>query len=164
MSTASKNLSEYDHKKIPDASGAKVVLLVSEWNSNITFNLMQGAKETLEKHGLAQKNIKVIYTPGSFELTFAAKRTAVQLKPDAIIALGSVIRGETPHFDFVCDAVTNGLMQVGIETGIPVILGVLTDNTLQQAIDRSGGKYGNKGVECAVAALKMIHLNKELAL
>lgn len=162
MSTSGKNLSSYNPEEIPDGTAFRIAILVSEWNPEITSNLLKGSQETLIKHGVQANNILIKYTPGSYELAFAAKQIALTTKPHAIIALGSVIRGETPHFDFICNALANGIMNVGLETNIPVILGVLTDNNLQQAIDRSGGKYGNKGVECAIAALKMIALKNSL--
>lgn len=161
MATSGKNLSEYNSESIPDGSDFSIAVLVSEWNQEITGNLKTGAVDTLLKHGVQPANIVVQYTPGSYELPSAAQLMAITRKYDAIIVLGSVIRGETPHFDFVCHAVAQGAMDVSLKHHLPVILGVLTDNNLQQALDRSGGKYGNKGVECAIAALKMIHLFRQ---
>lgn len=162
MATASKNLSSYNEKDIPDASGFTFVVIVSEWNAEITYALKEGCTQTLLKHGVKNENIKVIHVPGSFELPVAAsiylsKQNNGKM-PNAVICLGSVIRGETPHFDYVCQAVSQGIKDVAIKYNIPVIFGVLTDNNWQQAKDRSGGKHGNKGVEAALTAIKMAHL------
>lgn len=162
MATASKNLSSYNEKDIPDASGFSFVVIVSEWNAEITYALKEGCIQTLLKHGVKNENIKVIHVPGSFELPVAAsiylsKQNNGKM-PNAVICLGSVIRGETPHFDYVCQAVSQGIKDVAIKYNIPVIFGVLTDNNWQQAKDRSGGKHGNKGIEAALTAIKMAHL------
>lgn len=162
MATASKNLSSYNEKDIPDASGFSFVVIVSEWNTEITYALKEGCTQTLLKHGVKNENIKVIHVPGSFELPVAASiYLSKQINgkmPNAVICLGSVIRGETPHFDYVCQAVSQGIKDVAIKYNIPVIFGVLTDNNWQQAKDRSGGKHGNKGIEAALTAIKMAHL------
>lgn len=155
MATVNKNLSEYDIETIPSAQSFKFGIIVSEWNDNITSNLAQGAYDTLVDNGALPSNIKVIHVPGSYELVIGSQMFLENYDADAVICIGSVIQGETKHFDFVCDATAQGIKDVNLKYNTPVIFGVLTDNTLQQAIDRSGGKHGNKGVECAVAAIKM---------
>ena len=153
------NLSEYDHYDMANAKGLSFGVVVSKWNSNITENLFKGAKKTLIDCCVKMVDINKIDVPGSFELVYGAK-IAARSKPSAIICLGSIIKGETKHFDFVCQSVSNGIMDLNIKLDIPVIFGVLTDDNMQQAINRSGGKYGNKGVEAAVTAIKMAQLNK----
>jgi len=155
MATEYHNLSDYNPNELPDASNMRVGILVSEWNSEITFRLRDGAFSTLVKNGVKPENIYIRYVPGSFELVYAASRMAKQLKPDAVIGLGCVVRGETPHFDYVCQGVTQGFAALNAQGEIPFIFGLLTTDTMQQSIDRAGGKYGNKGDECAVAAIKM---------
>ena len=159
---ASKNLSHYDKNLIPNAEGLRFGIVVSEWNSEITEGLYKGAHQTLLDNGVAPEDILRMNVPGSFELTFGASVLGETTDVDAIITLGSVIQGETKHFDFVCQGVSNGITQLNITLDIPVIFGLLTDNTLQQAIDRSGGKLGNKGIECAIAAIKMASINQIL--
>ena len=161
MATANNNLSNYNKENIPDASLMTFGIVVSEWNENVTENLLKGAYSTLIKHGAKENNITVKHIPGSFELPLAAQTLLEQKAYDAIICLGSVIQGETKHFDFVCEAAAQGIKDVSLKYNKPVIFGVLTDNTLQQAIDRSGGKYGNKGDEAAITAIKMIAFQKE---
>lgn len=162
MATANTNLSKYDISTIPNGADFRIGIVVSEWNSSITFNLLKGAKETLLKHGVKEDNIFVHLTPGSFELPLGAQFLLENSNIDGVIALGSVIQGETKHFDFVCNGVAQGVKDVSLKYNKPVIFGVLTDNTMQQAEDRSGGRHGNKGIECAVACLKMIKLQKTL--
>ncbi|MDR2058492.1 MAG: 6,7-dimethyl-8-ribityllumazine synthase [Dysgonamonadaceae bacterium] len=152
---ATSNLSEYDTERLPDVSNMHFAIVVSEWNKNITYQLRDGAYNTLIKHGAKPENITTGYVPGSFELVYGAKRMVDALKPDAVIGLGCVIRGETPHFKYVCTGVTQGFAQLNAEGNIPYIFGLLTNDTLQQSIDRSGGKLGNKGVEAAITAIKM---------
>ena len=159
MATQNKNLSLFDKADIPSAKSMRFGIVVANWNSKITSNLLDGSKETLLECGASVSNISVIEVPGSFELVFGAKLMSKQ-KVDAIICLGSVIQGKTKHFDFVCNAVSSGIKDLNIALNVPVIFGVLTDNTLQQAKDRSGGKHGNKGVEAAITAIKMAYLNK----
>jgi 6,7-dimethyl-8-ribityllumazine synthase len=159
MATKYQNLSEYDASRIPDASNMRFVIVVSEWNSDITYKLRDGACDTLVKQGAKPENITVAYVPGSFELVFGAKRVAESLKPDAVIGLGCVIRGDTPHFEYVCSGVTQGFAQLNAEGKIPFIFGLLTNNTLQQSIDRAGGEMGNKGIEAAITAIKMVHFS-----
>jgi len=159
---ASKNLSHYNKSSIPNAEGLRFGIVVSEWNSEITEGLYKGAHQTLLDNGVAPEDILRMNVPGSFELTFGASVLGETTDVDAIITLGSVIQGETKHFDFVCQGVSNGITQLNIALDIPVIFCLLTDNTLQQAIDRSGGKLGNKGIECAIAAIKMASINQIL--
>lgn len=156
MATAYKNLSSYDASTVPNGEDMKIGIVVSEWNEKITGAMLEGACKTLLKHGVKQENILIEHVPGSFELIFGTKHMAENHDIDAVIALGSVIRGETPHFEFVCQGVTQGIADMNIRYDIPFIFGLLTDNDMQQAIDRSGGKHGNKGDECAVTAIKMI--------
>ena len=155
MATVHNNLSDFDPESVPSGSGLRLALVVAEWNSTITENLFRGAKATLIKYGVAAQDITRINVPGSFELVFGAKK-ALESAVDAVIVIGSVIQGQTKHFDFVCQGVTQGITSLNLQSDRPVIFCVLTDNTMQQAIDRSGGKHGNKGDEAAIAALKMI--------
>ena len=155
MATAHHPLSSYDESKVPDASNMCFGIVVSEWNSEITDALLKGAVSTLERHGALPENIHVKSVPGSFELIYGAHQMTLNGGYDAIIILGSVIRGETPHFDYICQGVTAGIAQLNVKSEIPVIYGLLTTDTIEQARDRSGGKLGNKGDECAVVAIKM---------
>ena len=155
MATSTKNLSVYDKKTIPNAKDLRFGIVVSEWNSKITEGLFKGAETALLDCGVKQGNILRWNVPGSFELTFGCKKMIQQNNPDAVIAIGSVIRGETKHFDFVCSATAQGIKDLNVITDTPVIFCVLTDENLQQAKDRIGGKYGNKGTEAAIAAIKM---------
>lgn len=158
MSTAARHLSHYDPSGVPSGAGRRFALVVSEWNSEITDALRLGARETLLKHGVVEADIIECWVPGSFELAAGAQFLLERGGLDGVICLGSIVRGETPHFDYVCQGSTQGIMEVGLKFSVPVIFGVLTDDTLQQARDRSGGKHGNKGVDCAVALLKMAAL------
>lgn len=160
MATANKNLSAYDTSTIPNAKNLRFGIVVSEWNHEITEALYIGSQLALLDCGAIEDNIVRWNVPGSFELTFGCKKLAETLTVDAIIAIGSVIQGETKHFDFVCNAAAQGIKDLNVHLNIPVIFCVLTDNTLQQAKDRSGGKYGNKGAEAAIAAIKMASLGK----
>ncbi|MDR1370855.1 MAG: 6,7-dimethyl-8-ribityllumazine synthase [Dysgonamonadaceae bacterium] len=159
MATAYKNLSDYDPDQVPDASGMRFGIVVSEWNSEITSKLKDGAYDTLIRHGAKPENIVVCYVPGSFELIYGAKLLADTINPDAVIGLGCVIRGETPHFDYVCSGVTQGFATLNVKGTIPFIFGLLTNDTMQQSIDRAGGIHGNKGDEAAITAIKMIRLS-----
>ena len=156
METSYHNLSDYDFNSVPDASNMKFGIVVSEWNSNITGALLEGAVKTLLKHGTKEENIHVQMVPGSFELTFGASQMIKSNKFDAIIAIGCVVRGDTPHFDYVCAGTTQGIAHLNATCDIPVIYGLITTNTMEQAEDRAGGKLGNKGDECAITAIKMI--------
>jgi 6,7-dimethyl-8-ribityllumazine synthase len=159
MATAYQNLSSYDFDSVPDASGMTVGIVVAEWNKAITEKLLQGACDTLERHKVKPENIIVKRVPGSFELTYGAKRIAESTSVNAVIVLGCVVRGDTPHFDYVCSGVTQGITELNLMYDIPFIFGLLTTDTMQQAEDRAGGKYGNKGDEAAVTAIKMINFS-----
>jgi len=158
MATVNKNLSVYDKETIPNAKDFRFGIVVSEWNTEITNALYLGAIEALKDCGAIEENIVKWDVPGSFELIYGSKKMIATQKIDAVIAIGSVIQGETKHFDFVCSGTAQGIKDLNILTDTPVIFCVLTDNTLQQAIDRSGGKHGNKGTEAAIAAIKMAAL------
>jgi len=160
MATIHKNLSTYDKNTIPNAKNFRFGIVVSEWNSNITEGLKKGAIDTLLENGVVEDNIVTWDVPGTFELPFGSKHMLQTQDVDAVIAIGSVIQGETKHFDFVCSGTAQGIMDLNIHGDVPVIFCVLTDNNMQQAIDRSGGIHGNKGTEAAVAAIKMAALSK----
>ena len=159
MATENNNLSEYDKASIPNATNFRFGIVVSEWNDTITEGLFNGAYTTLVENDVKPENIIRWNVPGSYELIYGSKKMQEQ-KVDAVIAIGSVIQGETKHFDFVCEGVAQGIKDLNILHDTPVIFCVLTDNNLQQAIERSGGKHGNKGTEAAVAAIKMAELRK----
>ncbi|MFZ3273795.1 MAG: 6,7-dimethyl-8-ribityllumazine synthase [Lutibacter sp.] len=155
---ATTNLSNYDKTTIPNLKNFRFGIVVSEWNADITENLYLGAEQTLLENGIPKENILRWNVPGSFELIFGCKHMLETQKVNAVIAIGNVIQGETKHFDFVCEGVTQGIKDLNIKYNVPVIFCLLTDNNKQQSIDRSGGKHGNKGVECAIAAIKMAAL------
>ena len=155
MATALHHLSDYDVQSVPDASNMGFGVVVSEWNTEITSALLDGTVKTLERHGCLPENIHVKTVPGSFELVYGAQQMTKNDGFDAVIILGSVIRGETPHFDYICEGVTQGIAHLNATQNIPVVFGLLTTDNLQQAQDRCGGKLGNKGDECAVVAIKM---------
>lgn len=166
MATENKNLSNYDKATIPNAKYFRFGIVVSEWNSQITEGLWQGAFDALIDCGALKENIVRWNVPGTFELTYGAARMSKSIYAesgmlDAIIVIGCVIQGETKHFDFVCEGVTHGIKDLNLKGDIPVIFCVLTDNNLQQSIDRSGGKHGNKGTEAAITAIKMADLRKK---
>ena len=158
MATENKNLSVYDKNKIPNAKNLRFGIVVSEWNDEITEALYEGAQEALLDCGTLSENILRWDVPGSFELTFGCKKMIQTQKVDAIIAIGSVIRGETSHFDFVCSATAQGIKDLNVAYDVPVIFCVLTDDTIEQSRARSGGKHGNKGTEAAIAAIQMAML------
>lgn len=158
MATAGKNLSKFNRDEIPDTGHLKIGLVVSQWNAEITEALYEGAYQTLLECGALNENIIRWNVPGSFELVYGCKKLISEARPDAVIAIGSVIRGETKHFDFVCEATAQGIKDLNVLTETPVIFCVLTDDNWQQARDRSGGKHGNKGTEAAVAAIHMASL------
>lgn len=160
MATALKNLSDYNKENIPNGADFKVGIVVSEWNDTITNNLFEGAKQALLDNGVPEANILVRHVPGAFELPLASQFMLDNTDVDGVVAIGVVIQGETRHFDFVCQGATQGLMNVMLEYNSPVSFCLLTDNNIQQSIDRSGGVHGNKGIECAIACLKMIALKK----
>ena len=145
-----------------DAKGLKFALVLSRFNSFITERLLEGAKDALLRHGAEEANLAVVRTPGAFELPLAAKKLAGSGKYDAVIALGAVIRGSTPHFDYVAAEVSKGLASVGLDTGLPVAFGVLTCDTIEQAVERAGTKAGNKGFDAAMTAMEMVNLLREL--
>jgi len=155
---ATTNLSYYDKATIPNAKNFRFGIVVSEWNPDITENLFQGAKTALLNNGTLENNIVKWDVPGSFELIYGCKKMQESQNVDAIIAIGNVIQGETKHFDFVCDGVAQGIKDLNILNDTPIIFCVLTDNTKEQSIARSGGKHGNKGIESAIAAIKMAAL------
>lgn len=154
MATSLHN-TDLHSSNIPDASNMCIGIVVSEWNSEITDSLLSGAVATLEEHGALPENIHIKHVPGSFELIYGAHQMTLNGGFDAIIILGSVIRGETPHFDYICQGVTYGIARLNTTSEIPVIYGLLTTDNIEQARERSGGKLGNKGAECAVVAIKM---------
>jgi 6,7-dimethyl-8-ribityllumazine synthase len=162
MATVNKNLSEYEPESIPDASVFRFGIVVSEWNHEVTGALLEGAHQTLLKHGAKPEHIFISNVPGSFELTLGAQLLAANRKLDAVICLGCVIQGETPHFTFICQSVAKGITQLNITHNLPFVFGVLTTQNMQQAMDRAGGRYGNKGDEAAVTAIKMAFLKREL--
>jgi len=147
--------SENDNGNVPDASNMCFGIVVAEWNKRITGALLEGAVNTLERYGTLPENIHVKRVPGSFELIYGAHQMSLNDGFDAIIILGSVIRGETPHFDYICQGVTQGIAHINATSQIPVIYGLLTTNDLEQAQERAGGRLGNKGEECAIDAIKM---------
>lgn len=165
MATEFQNLSEYDPNSMPDASGMRFGIVVSEWNLPITSKLLEGAIQTLLKNGVSEENILQRWVPGSFELVYGAqmvgKLTGMDAV-DAVIVLGCVIRGDTPHFEYVCSGVTQGISLLNATQKIPYIFGLLTNDTMEQSIDRAGGRLGNKGDEAAVTAIKMVAFKQGL--
>ena len=159
---ATVDLSKYDAESVPNAEGMRFGIVVSDWNSEVTHKLLEGALSTLREHGTDEEDICVFHVPGSFELIYAAQQLTDQIEVDAVIALGCVVRGGTPHFDYVCQGVTYGIAKLNAEYDIPFIFGLLTTDDMQQALDRAGGKLGNKGVECAVTAIKMVNFKQKL--
>lgn len=162
MATANKNLSEYNKELLPNAKEFKVGVVVSEWNDQVTNGLFTGVKDAMLDCGLEDENLIRWDVPGSFELIYGARKMIETFEDlDVVIVIGCVVKGETMHFDFVCEGVTHGIKDLNLMADIPVIFCVLTDNNIEQSIARSGGVHGNKGTEAAVAALKMIALNKK---
>ena len=164
MATANKNLSNYDKNTIPSAKNFRFGIVVSEWNETITEGLYLGAEAALLDCDAVSENIVRWNVPGSFELIYGAKKMIATQNVDAIIVIGCVIKGETMHFEFVCEGVTQGIKDLNVQTDIPVIFCVLTDDTMQQSIDRSGGIHGNKGTEAAIAAIKMAYIRQQASL
>ncbi|WP_299452059.1 6,7-dimethyl-8-ribityllumazine synthase [uncultured Microscilla sp.] len=156
MASSLKNLSEYSQKNLSDISNKRFAIVVAEWNEEVTGALLDGAIATLTKEGAKDDHIVVKTVPGSFELTLGAQWMAQDPKIDAVICIGCIIQGETRHFDFISQAVATGITDVSLKYGKPVIFGVLTPDTQQQALDRAGGKHGNKGDEAAITAIKML--------
>jgi 6,7-dimethyl-8-ribityllumazine synthase len=161
MASALKNLSTYDESTLPDASELKIAIVVSEWHAHITHALYEGCYDTLIKHGVDPENIFTLQVPGSFELPIGARILSTKHTPDAVVCLGCVIKGDTDHNEYINQAVAQGLASLSIAMGRPFIFGLLTTNDEQQALDRAGGKHGNKGVECAIAAIRMGVLKKD---
>ena len=159
MATAYHHLSDYDAQSVPSASGMRFGIVVADWNDRFTYSMADAAIETLKLHGAAQENIVVKHVPGSFELIFGAKWMVEKGNVDAVIAIGCVVRGDTPHFDYICQGTTQGLAELNLRGDVPVIYGLLTCNTMEQAEARTGGILGNKGTECAVTAIKMVDYN-----
>jgi 6,7-dimethyl-8-ribityllumazine synthase len=147
---------------ILDASGRKFAIVVSRWNQFIVSKMLDGALDALRRHKVADENITIVYCPGSFEIPLIAKKLALSKQYDAIIALGAVIRGATPHFDYIASEVAKGIAQVNLETGVPVVFGVLTTDTIEQAIERAGSKSGNKGFDAAMAAIELVSLLEKI--
>ncbi len=162
MASRQHNLSDYDAQSVPDAAGMRFGVVVSEWNSGITGALLQGACRTLLRHGVREEDITEIVVPGSFELVYASARMVNSGRFDAVIAIGCVIRGDTPHFDYICQGTTQGLASLNKEGKTPVIYGLLTCDNTEQASERCGGALGNKGDECAVAAIKMVDFSRRM--
>lgn len=162
MATEHRNLSIYNKDVIPNGADFKVGIVVSEWNDKITLNLLEGAKTALIDNGVLEENIEIHFAPGTYELPLASQLLCETKRFDGIVAIGVVIQGETKHFDYVCEGAAIGLKDVNLKYNMPVSFCVLTDNNIQQSIDRSGGKHGNKGIECAIACMKMIALKKQL--
>lgn len=142
--------------------GLKIGIIASRFNEFITSKLVSGAEDCLKRHGVADENMSVAWVPGAFEIPVIAKRMAASDKYDAVICLGAVIRGATSHYDYVCAEVSKGIAAVSLDTGIPVLFGILTTDTIEQAIERAGTKAGNKGTDCAMSALEMINLIKNI--
>ncbi|MFN7119460.1 MAG: 6,7-dimethyl-8-ribityllumazine synthase [Saprospiraceae bacterium] len=161
MASALKNLSSYDENTIPSAENMSFGIVVAEWNAEITHALYEGCFDTLVKHGAKEEHIHTIQVPGSFELPAGARMLASRHKLDAVICLGCVIKGETKHDEYISNAVATGLVNLSIASGQPFIFGVLTPNNMEQALDRAGGKHGNKGIEAAVSAIRMAALRKQ---
>lgn len=162
MSSKDQSLSNQDLSNCPSAEGFKIHIVVSDWNTSITKNLLKGATDTLNQLKIDQDDLEILHVPGTFELPVASKMLLKNKAPDAIICLGCVIKGETEHDIFINQSVSTALNQLAIVSGKPIIFGVLTVNNMEQALDRSGGQHGNKGTEAAVTAIKMVHLHKEL--
>jgi 6,7-dimethyl-8-ribityllumazine synthase len=163
LATALKNLSDYNSNEIPSAKGMKIGIAVAEWNGHITGALLNGALNILKQHGALDSDIIVKQIPGSYELPTAAQFFfESSLEIDAVICIGCLIKGETVHFEYICEAISQGIKDVSLKYNKPVIFGVLTVLTEQQALDRCGGKHGNKGDEAAITAIKMIALQKSL--
>jgi 6,7-dimethyl-8-ribityllumazine synthase len=162
MASSLHNLSDYDINSVPSAEDMRFGIVVSEWNNNITSALLQGAYDTLLRHGAKEENIRVMTVPGSFELVYGSSQMVKSGKVDAVIAIGCVIRGDTPHFDYICQGATYGLSKLNLQSNVPVIYGLLTCNNHDQAEARCGGILGNKGDECAITAIKMVSYLRNL--
>lgn len=162
MASSLHNLSEYNPQQVPSTDGMRFGIVVSEWNSQVTGALLEGARDTLRRLGVSDDRIMVKTVPGSFELIFGSAQMVKSGLVDAVIAIGCVIRGDTPHFDYICQGATHGISELNLHGDVPVIYGLLTCNTLQQALDRAGGTLGNKGDEAAITAIKMVEYKRQL--
>lgn len=162
MSTELNNESSNNADINLSGKGKRIAIIVAEWNSKITFAMLEGATATLKKYDVAHSDIEIHNVPGAFELTLGAEWAGTQENIDAVICIGCVIKGETPHFEYICQGVTYGITELNISLSKPIIFAVLTTNTAQQAIDRAGGIHGNKGVEAALTALKMLKLRDQM--
>lgn len=161
MATQLKNLNQFSGE-IPDGSEFTFAVIVSQWNDKITGKLLEGAQEALKKANVSEENVSIAFVPGTYELALGAQFYARMDEVDAIICLGCVIQGETRHFDFICQAAADGIMQVGLKHNKPVVFGVLTTDNELQALERAGGKHGNKGFEAGITALQMLALKMKL--
>lgn len=155
MATSDKNLDLFKGV-LPDGSQFQIHIVVAEWNEEVTYSLLKGAQDALMQSGIPLNHIKVHWVPGTFELALGAQKCAQLNTCDAVVCLGCVVQGETRHFDFICDSAAHGILEVGLKYNKPVIFGVLTTENQEQALERAGGKHGNKGFEAAVTALKML--------
>ena len=162
MSTKNKNLSNYNLENVPSGKGKRFGMVVSEWNREVTFALRDAAIATLKKFDVPKNDIEVFQVPGAFELTLGAQWLGEKENIDAVICIGCVVKGETPHFEFICQGIAYGITALNISLGKPIIFSVLTTNSLEQAIDRSGGIHGNKGDEGAITALKMLEVRDRM--
>lgn len=161
MASALHNLSSYDAASVPSAEGLRFGIVVADWNDRYTYAMADAAIETLKAHGALEEDIVVKHVPGSFELIYGAAWMLENVDVDAVIAIGCVIRGDTPHFDYICQGTTQGLAELNLKAEVPVIYGLLTCNTPEQAEERCGGRLGNKGTECAITAIKMVAFGDE---
>ena len=159
---ATINLSDYNPNSVPNATGMKFGIVVSEWNPNVTSVLLQGAYDALIRHEAKPENILIAHVPGAFELIFGSQQMVENTDVDAVIALGCVVRGGTPHFEYVCQGTTYGIAKLNTDYDIPVIFGLLTTDNMEQALDRAGGIHGNKGTEAAITAIKMVEFSRKL--
>lgn len=163
MATHLKSLSDFSHIEVGSATDLTIAIVVAQWNAQVTAPLLEGAYNFLLKQGAREEQIQVLHVPGSYELSSGADIVLRDKKIDAVICIGCVIQGDTPHFTFICDAVAHGVTNVALKYNKPVIFGVLTTNTLEQALDRAGGKHGNKGEEAAVTAIQMANISRRIS-
>lgn len=163
MATHLKGLSDFSHIEVGSAADLTIAIVVAQWNAQVTAPLLEGAYHFLLKQGALEDRIQVLHVPGSYELSSGADIVLRNKQIDVVICIGCVIQGDTPHFTFICDAVAHGITNVALKYNKPVIFGVLTTNTLEQALDRAGGKHGNKGEEAAVTAIQMANMSKRIS-
>lgn len=157
MSSADKNLNIHETRNLQSVAGKSIAIIVSEWNTEVTTKLLHGCLEALEKYGLTRREVKIQFVPGSYELSYGAQQAAKDDRIDGVITLGCIIQGETRHFDFISSAVAHGITEVSLKYDKPVIFGVLTPNNQQQALERAGGKHGNKGYEAGISLIKVLN-------